>query len=371
VGIRLSLDARKLTDYGIGTYLSHLLAGLGRRPEVQLTAVVRPGHEDRVMALAPDARVVTVRARGYGIAEHLQMPAALWRERPDLVHIPHYVIPALAPPPVVATVHDVIQLFYPPRSRPMLASLYMRVDQRSALRRARSVITVSRTSRRDIVNLFRSDPKRLDVVPNGVEEGLKDRPAEELLGEVKSRYALRLPLVLVVANDKPHKNLDVVLRAFHLARRSHGLPAQLVLVGGVGEDHRLARRAEHMGLKDQIRCLGRIPQSHLHALYHLSAVLLHMALYEGFGLPVLEAMRVGVPVITSNIGAMREIGDGAARMVNPLDQTEIASALNRVLVDDPERKRMVDAGHRRADSLTWERTIEGTLDSYRKALGEG
>lgn len=369
MGIRLSLDARKLTDYGIGTYLSHLLAGLGKRSEVQLTAIVRPGHEERVTAMAPEARVLTVRARGYGFSEHLRMPAVLWRERPDLVHVPHYVIPALTPRPVVATVHDVIQLFYPPRSRPWLASLYLRVVLRSALRRARRVITVSRTSRRDLVNLFGADPERLDVVPNGVEEGLRQRPSEEVLDDVKSRYDLRLPLVLVVANDKPHKNLDVVLRGYHLARRRHALPAQLVMVGGVGEGHRLALRAERLGLKRQIRCLGRIPQPHLHALYHMSSVLLHAALYEGFGLPVLEAMRAGLPVITSNLGAMREIGEGAARLVNPLDEAEIASALDRVLVDDPLRRRMVDAGRRRADSLTWERTIEGTLDSYRQALG--
>jgi alpha-1,3-rhamnosyl/mannosyltransferase len=371
VGMRLALDARKLTDYGIGTYLSYLLAGLATRSEVELSVVVRPGHEERVTAMAPRAHVLTVSARGYGVAEHLRVPATLWRERPDLVHVPHYVVPAAVPGPVVVTVHDVTQQFYPPRARPQLATLYLRVVLRSALRRARRVITVSRSSRRDLINLFGAAPERLEVVPNGVDEVLGKRPTSEVLDAVKEQYGLRAPLVLVVANDKPHKNLDLMLRSFHLARRTHRFPGQLVLVGGVSEDHVLAHRAHRLGIADHVRCLGRIPQQHLHALYHMSALLLHVALYEGFGLPILEAMRAGLPVVTSNYGAMREIGEGVARLVNPLDVNEVAAALQRVLVDDPFRRRMVEAGRRRADTFSWERAVDGTVDAYRQALGEG
>ena len=370
MGIRLALDARKLTDFGIGTYLNHLLFGLGQRSEVELTAVSHPEHEERIQELAPNARVITVSARGYSVSEHFQLPAALWRERPDLVHVPHYVVPALKPGPVVVTVHDVIQLFYPPRSRPHLASLYLRVVLGSALRRARRVITVSRNSRRDLINLFGADPERLVVVPNGVDEQLGRRPPAEVLEDVKKRHRLRPPLVLVVANDKPHKNLDVVLRSFHLARRDHGVRAQLIMVGGVDESHPLLRRAERLGLGEDTRGLGRIHQSDLHALYHLSAVLLHVSLYEGFGLPILEAMRAGLPVVTSNLGAMRELGEGSARLVNPLDVAEVAGALERVLVDDLLRRRMIEGGRKRADQLTWDRTVEGTVDAYRQALGE-
>lgn len=368
--MRLALDARKLTDYGIGTYLSHLLTGLAHHPEVQLTAVVRAGHEERVGAMVPHARVLPVSARGYGVMEHLRLPAALWREHPDLIHIPHYVVPAMLPGPVVVTVHDVIQLFYPPARHRQLASLYLRVVMRSALRRARRVITVSRTSRRDLINLFGADPERLEVVPNGVDPSLGVRPSSAELDAVKQRYGLRAPLVLVVANDKPHKNLDMVLRAWHLACRRHGVPGQLVLVGGVDAEHPLAQRVERLGLSDQVVPLGRVPQAHLKALYHMSAVLLHVALYEGFGLPVLEAMRAGLPVITSNLGAMREIGEGSARLVNPLDVEETAAAVARVLVDDPLRRRMIEAGRRKADALTWGRMVEGTVETYRRALGE-
>ncbi len=103
----------------------------------------------------------------------------------------------------------------------------------------------------------------------------------------------------------------------------------------------------------------------------MAAVLLHISLYEGFGLPILEAMGAGLPVVTSNVGAMRELGEDAARLVNPLDVDEVASAVEQVLVDDPLRQRMVEAGRRRAERLTWERTVDKTVEAYRRALGEG
>ncbi len=369
--MKLAVDARKLTDFGIGTYLCSLLAGLEERRDVDLTVVIRPGHENRIGELAPSARVLTSSAGGYSLAEHIQMPAALWREGVDLVHIPHYVVPALAPRPIVTTVHDVIQLFYPPDGRTNLALFYLRVMLRSALRRSRVVITVSRTSRRDLINLFSADPGRLVVVANGVDPDLGARPSPTEVEALKEFYGLQAPLVAVVANDKPHKNLDVVLRSYHLAVRRHRIPGQLVFVGGVEPSSRLAARADRLGLTDRVRFLGRVPQSHLRALYHVAAVLLHISLYEGFGLPVLEAMGAGLPVVTSNVGAMRELGEDVARLVNPLDVDEVAGAIEQVLVDDPLRQRMVEAGRRRAERMTWERTVDKTIEAYRRAVGEG
>jgi len=367
--MRLAIDARKLTDFGIGTYLCSLLRGMEARRDVELSVVARPGHEGRVNELAPSARVLSVAARGYSMAEHVQMPATLWREGVDVVHIPHYVVPAFSPRPIVTTVHDVIQLFYPPEERATLALFYLRMVLRSALRRSRVVITVSRTSRRDLISLFSADPGRLMVIPNGVDPELAARPSPSEVEALKEFYGLQAPLVAVVANDKPHKNLDVVLRAYHLAVRRHRIPGQLVFVGGVEPSSRLAARAARLGLTDRVRFLGRVPQSHLRALYHVAAVLLHISLYEGFGLPVLEAMSAGLPVVTSNVGAMRELGEDVARLVNPLDVDEVASAVEKVLVDDPLRRRMVEAGRRRAERLTWERTVDKTVEAYRRALG--
>ncbi len=366
--MRLALDARKLTDFGIGTYLGQLIRGLGERSDIDLLLLGAPEHEARIMSITENARFIPVAASGYSMREHLRLPTALWREPVDLVHLPHYVAPIWMPCPFVVTVHDVIQIFYPPQDRPRLALLYVKIMIGSAMRRAREVITVSRASRRDLVQLFGIDRGRVSVVPNGVDDALGTRPSTEVIDSIKARYRLKSPLILVIGNDKPHKNLDLALRAFHLACRRHGIPGQLVFVGGLDNDNRFADRTRRLGIEDRVRFLGRIPFDDLRALYHVAAVQLHVALYEGFGLPILEAMRAGLPVITSNLGAMLEIGEGSARLVNPLDVNEVAAAIEQVLVDDPLRRRMIEAGRKKADILTWQRMVEKTMLVYQKAV---
>jgi alpha-1,3-rhamnosyl/mannosyltransferase len=367
-GLAVGVDARKLTDYGIGTYVGNLLKGFSLRPEIDLTILARAGHEDRIAAIAPGAKVISVSAREYSIAEHYRVPAVLWREKIDVFHVPHYVVPFAIRHPVIATVHDVIQLYYPPQRRTHLALTYLRLVMGSTLRRARRVITGSLSSRGDLVKVFGADASKVDVVANGVDPDLAHRPPHEELEELKERMGLRPPLILVVANDKPHKNLDTVLRAYHLGVRTHGFPGQLVFAGGVKPDGRLARKAAGLGIDERIRFVGRVSSADLARLYHLSAVLLHIALYEGFGLPILEGMQAGLPVITSNVGAMQELGEGVARLVNPLDVQEVARVIERVLVDDPLRRRMIESGKVRAGKMSWEKTVDGTIAVYRKVV---
>jgi len=366
--VRLALDARKMTDFGIGTYVHHLMQGLGLEENIELTALIRPGQENRALELAPNAKLIPVRAPEYSLQELYRIPAALRHQRYDLLHFPHYVIPWGVRSPIIATVHDVIQLFYPPRNKEQVALWYMRKMMSSTLRRARRILTVSRSSRRDLIRIFGADRKKIRVIPNGVDAGLEKRPSPDFLDELKKNHDLKPPLVLVVGNDKIHKNLQGALRSFHLAVRRHQIPGQLVFVGGVDEDSNLGNRARGLNLGERVRFLGRVSSRELHGLYHLSAILLHVALYEGFGLPILEAMLAGLPVITSNLGAMVELGEGIARLVNPMDVQETARALSRVLVDDPLRRRMIESGRNFARTLSWERCICDTINVYREVL---
>lgn len=366
--IRLALDARKMTDFGIGTYVHHLLEGLAAEEEISLTAIIRPGQEKRTLELAPEARLLPASAEEYSLRELHGIPRILRGGTFDLVHFPHYVVPWGIRPPVVSTIHDVIQLFYPPRNKTRLALWYMRLMMSSTLRRSQRIITVSRSSRRDLIRIFGADRKKLRVVPNGVDPHLEERPSREFLEALKKKYDLRPPLILVVGNDKAHKNFQNALRSFHLAIRDLDTPGQLVFVGGLGKDSNLAGRAAELGLGERTRFLGRVGSDELHGLYHLSAILLHIALYEGFGLPILEAMLAGLPVITSNLGAMVELGEGIGRLVNPMDVQEISKVLSSVLVDDPLRRRMIEAGRKFARTLSWDRCIRDTMNVYREVI---
>ncbi len=369
MALKVGIDARKLTDFGIGTHIEGLVTRLAARRDLRLFLLVREEHAERARQLAPGATIRPVAAAGYTIRELFEVGLAFRGQELDVVHIPHYVLPVWLPAPAVVTIHDVIQLLYPPRDRRPGALLYLRHMMRRALRRARRVVTVSRTTRNDLLELFGGRSDRIEVIPNGVDEAFFERPPREVLERLRERYGLRPPVILVVANDKPHKNVDTALRAFHRAVRVHGIPGQLVFVGGFPPDGRLASIARHMGLGDRVAFTGRVPRDDLVGLYHMAALLLHVALYEGFGLPILEAMAAGVPVITSNLGAMRELGEGVATLVEPLDVFGIAATLERVLVDDPLRRRMIEAGRRRARDLSWDRAAEAMVAVFRKAAG--
>lgn len=371
VAVRIGLDARKLTDYGIGTYVEALAAELARGSDFDLVLAVRSGMEATADRCAPGAKVVPSSARGYGLRELYELPRLFRKHTVDLIHVPHYVLPPFMPAPTVATVHDLIPLLYPPQHRRRLALLYLRLMMGSTLRRARRVITVSRASKKDLCEVFNVDPSRIHVVHNGVDPALFERPDESRLETIKQRYGLRPPLLIVVGNDKPHKNVETAVRSFHRAVRRHRIPGQLVIVGGFSEQGPLGRMAARLGMEERIRFTGWVPDADLVALYHLASVLVHLSLYEGFGLPILEAMAAGLPVITANIGAMREVAAGSARLVHPLDVHEVADALERVLVDDSMRRRMIEAGRRRANELSWKRSAAETARVYRQVLGEG
>lgn len=370
MALKVGIDARKLTDFGIGTHIEGLVTALAARRDLKLSLVVREEHVQRAADLAPEARLRPVRAGGYTARELLEVSLAFRGQQLDVVHLPHYVVPFALPAPAVVTIHDIIQLLYPPRERRFRALLYLRLMVRRALKRARRIVTVSRSSRNDLVAIFGGRRDRIDVIPNGVDQIFFERPPKAFLEGIRERYGLRPPLVLAVGNDKPHKNAEAILQGFNRAVRFHGLPGQLVLVGGFPPGSRLGTAARRLGLADRVVLTGRIPKADLVGLYHLSSVLLHPALYEGFGLPILEAMAAGLPVVTSNLGAMRELGEGSARLVEPLDVLGIAATLERVLVDDPLRRRMIEAGRQKATEMTWERAAEATVAAYRRALGE-
>ena len=369
---RVGIDARKLTDFGIGSYIRNLLEAIAKRPESArylFRVYVRGSDRGAVPELPPRFEIVEEDSPGYSIAELTRFAWRLRRDRLDLFHATHYVIPPLARARAVVTIHDIIHVLYPQFLPNRVALLYARVMIRRALRRADRIITVSNNSKRDLVDYFGIPPARIEVVYNGVAARFRaDIPWAER-DRVARKYALPRPYLLFLGGEKPHKNVRNVLRAFAEARRARELPHALVLAGPMPRNRsRVEALIAALDLTALVARPGVVPEEDLPGLFAGADAFLYPTLYEGFGLPVAEAMACGVPVLTSSTSALQEIAGGYAYLVDPMDVDAIARGIVDLATDPARRAEYAELGKRRAADFSWDRAAEQTLRVYAQVL---
>jgi glycosyltransferase involved in cell wall biosynthesis len=368
--VRIAIDARKLRDYGIGTYVRNLLRHLSRLDH-STEYVVLCQHRDCAITqeLGENFRTVSESSPAYSIREQFKVPLDLSRERPDLFHAPHYVLPPLTPCKSVVTIHDCIHLRFPQYLPNRLAYAYARASMWIATHRATRVLTVSEASKRDILEFFHVPERKIDVIPNAIDECFNQVPAEEEVAMVRERYQLDDPFVLYAGNIKPHKNLERLIEAFHTFRRRGFDDVKLLIIGDQISKYATLRHAVHrLKLHKYVRFLGFVPDRTLAVLYRLAAVFVFPSLYEGFGLPPLEAMASGTPVITSNVSSLPEVVGDAALLIDPYDPEAIADAIRQVLSDSSLREDLRDRGFARARHFSWERSITRVREIYDEVI---
>jgi glycosyltransferase involved in cell wall biosynthesis len=371
--VKIAIDARKWRDYGIGTYVRNLvrhLALIDRETSYFLLCdkVDAPTLRD----LADNFTPVVESAAGYGLREHVSIPAQLRRLGAHLFHSPHYVLPLLCRTPAVVTVHDCIHLLFPEYLPSRFAFTYARHMMGSAIRRSAMVLTVSEASRRDILRFYPdADPEKLRVVPNAIDPALLEDPGEEEKERVRERYRIRERFVLYAGNIKPHKNLERLIAAFGRLRQRPGFDdVKLLIIGDeVNRYPSLRRAVEAAGVRQDVRFFGFVPDRTLAALYRMAAAFAFPSLYEGFGLPPLEAMACGTPVLTSQVSSLPEVVGDAALLVDPTDVAQIAHGLERLLSDRPLRAELTARGRMRARSFSWERSVRAIHEGYMRILG--
>jgi glycosyltransferase involved in cell wall biosynthesis len=373
--LRIGIDARKLTDFGIGSYVRNLVEAIALRPEAAQYAfrVYVPEADLGVLAPLPsNFDVIEENAPGYSVSELTGFAWRLQRHRLDLFHATHYVIPPLARARAVVTIHDIIHVLYPQFLPNRAAQLYARVMIRRALKRADRIVTVSYNSKRDLVDYFGIAPSRIDVIYNGVASRFRpDVPAAER-DRVAMRYGLPRPYLLFLGGEKPHKNVRNVLRAFAEARRDGPLPHVLVLAGPMPTNRsRVEALISALDLDTHVFRPGIVPEEDLPGLFAGADAFLYPTLYEGFGLPVAEAMACGTPVLTSSTSALQEIAGGYAYLVDPMDVDAIARGIRDLATDPARRAEFADLGRRRAADFSWDRAAAETLRVYAEALGGG
>jgi glycosyltransferase involved in cell wall biosynthesis len=368
----IGLDARKIRDFGIGTYVRNLVQALAEVDhENRYVLFTRTPPESPLLADLPDNfRVVQERAPVYSLREMVALSWKLLRLRIDLYHATHYVLPAVVPCRVVVTIHDIIHLLYPEFLPSRLAFVYAQRMIRRSLARGNRVIAVSQNTKADLMEYFEVDGTKIEVVYNGVDDAFRRRVPNEERDAILGSLGVRRPYVLFVGNPaKPHKNLDNVVKAYARAREIQPFDAPLVCVGDrSGAGFKIRQRAEQLGIGDRVQLLGHVADEALPAIYQGAALFLYPTLYEGFGLPVAEAMASGVAVITSNTSALKEIAEGYGHLVDPLNVEAMAKAIAQSMADEEHRKALAKLGLRRAEDFRWRRAAERTLGIYQAAL---
>ena len=364
--MRIGIDARKLHDFGIGTYIRNLLRELARLDQQSdFVLLCRPGDADAIRGLGENFRPVIARAANYSVTEQLTIPLLLRREGVTLFHAPHYVLPPLVHCRSVVTIHDCIHLMFPQYLPNRMALRYARASIAMAARRATRVLTVSESSKTDIMRFFGTDPSKIDVIYNAYDERFGIEPNADAVERVRERYQLHDQFVLYAGNVKPHKNLERLIEAFHIVR-DRGLDhLKLVLIGDDISKYASLRRAVHRHqLHKYVRFLGYLHEDTLAVMYRLASVFVFPSLYEGFGLPPLEAMVSGTPVVTSNVSSLPEVAGDAAVLVNPYDPEAIADGIHRVLTNDRLRLELRQKGLARARQFSWEASVRRVREIY-------
>jgi glycosyltransferase involved in cell wall biosynthesis len=367
--MRVAIDARKLHDFGIGTYIRNLLRHLARLDrESEFVLLVSRDDLGIATQLGQNFRTVLEPSPNYSFREQIHIPWSLRRERPDVFHAPHYVLPVAVRCRSVVTIHDCIHLMFPQYLPNRLAYAYARASMWSAARKASRILTVSEASKRDILHFFDVPPDKIEVVYNAIDERFWNRPDEGEVGRVRERYQLNSRFVLYVGNIKPHKNLVRLIKAFDLVRKEPGLEdVKLLIIGDEISKLPALRRAVHSHkLHKEVRFLGYVRDETLAILYRLASAFAFPSLYEGFGLPALEAMASGTPVLTSNVSSLPEVAGDAAVLVDPHSVSDIAAGLVRILTDPVLAADLSRRGLVRARDFSWERSVARTREIYRQ-----
>ncbi len=359
--LRIAVDGLPLCvrSAGVATYTRELLAALAEQLDAEIQVFCPPWPRPRF----PDtpSRLRLRRSPAYPLVmEHplpslaglLQLEAALGEV--DVFHSTAYALPRRRRCPVVCTVHDLALLRYPHLGTAPMRSLVERTV--AQLAEVDMVIAVSQATRDDLIELGNVDPQRVRVVYNGVAPHFQPI----------SRSAPATPYVLHVGTIEPRKNLANLMRGFAIAIARENLPHHLVLAGADGwGDEDLPALAAQLGIADRIDRRGWVDPTQLPDLYGSAAVFAYPSLYEGFGLPVLEAMACGTPVLTSDRGALAEVAGSAALLCNPNDPESIARGLTEILTDRDRAATLTDRGRERASQFSWTRCATETLRVYR------
>lgn len=386
MALRIAIDVRHIRDFGIGTYIRNLLRALAEidnTNEYFLTALEEAKHE--FASLPPNFHTQVYPRSDMDRLDQIAYPLFLRKLSPDLTHIPLARVPLLMPRPYVVTIHDMSSLIFSDASG--LREDWRMFRFRRALKGAACVIAVSAATRRDVENIIGISTRHIHQVYSAPDPKFLDHhaPVDARVGgpnaweqeqrRMLERYNINYPFLLYAGRIRPHKNLPRLIEAFAVVRgelEHHPVykDLRLIIIGDEISKHPEVRRSVIQSrVESCVRFLGFVPFDTLKLFYSAATAFVFPSLYEGFGLPPLEAMATGTPVVCSNVSSLPEVVADAAMIVNPENVFDMARGIREVLLDDNIRDRLIRGGYDRVRQFNWRRTAEQVLEIYNEVAG--
>jgi glycosyltransferase involved in cell wall biosynthesis len=371
--VTIAIDVRRIRDFGVGTYIRNLLQALATiGSNHSYVLICSPGDVTQFAGLPPNFRTVAYARKDSSRLDHFSLPRLLRSLNVHLTHIPFHRVPLFLPKPYVVTIHDLSSLFFDEASGLLHQAHVFRL--RRGLERAARIIAVSGATERDVTNLTPTAAERIRLIYNAPDPQFSPAPgARDAARErhrILERYQIRYPFLLYAGSIRPQKNIPRLIEAFAVARgrlENHRgyRDIRLIIIGDEISRHPDVRRAVIVSrVENCVRFLGFVPFDTLRVFHELATAFVFPSLYEGFGLPPLEAMASGTPVIASTASSLPEVVGGAAMLVNPENVFDIARGITEVLLDDKLRQDLIVKGRRQARKFSWTRTAEQVVRLY-------
>jgi glycosyltransferase involved in cell wall biosynthesis len=363
----VAIDARMLGFSGIGTYIQNLLENYARmdcdlsfRLACPLEESVREFGSDRFTWIRADAPI-------YSLRKQWQIPRVA--KGSDLLHCPHYNIPCFYRGRLLVTIHDLTHIMDRTFRRTLASLVYARPMLAIASRKADHIITVSEFTKRQIVDRLRVPPEKVTVIYHGVSSHFRVCDRDEAFRAASSALQLRRPYLLYIGALKPHKNIPTLIRAFALLRGRRKVEHQLLIVGDDPKwKEGLVSLCSQLGIAGHVSFFPHVAHAILPEVYAAADLMVMPSFIEGFGLPVLEAMACGTPVVCSRAASLPEVGGDAVEYFEPPSVEDLAAAMEGVLSSTERQAELRRKGLERSKLFSWEECARRTLEVYRKVL---
>jgi len=369
-----------MTEFGVGTYIRNIVRTLCRIDNENQYFLIGPAAKvQEIAALPANFHNVPTEAPERTLQGYREFRTALKGLHCDLVHVPNlFSVPRFMPCPYIMTVHDMLEHMSRARRQPGFWGTWQLEMTRRVLQGAARVFAVSNFTRTEIEKIFAIPSHRIEVAYNAIDERFLHGHATVAEREViAQRYQVTYPFLLYAGRITPHKNVVRMIEAFsalkaELDKEQLYPDLKLIIIGDdLSGNPDLRRTVIRSGVQNDVRFLGFVPIEVLRIFYDAAKIFVFPSLYEGFGLPPLEAMAHGTPVVTSNASSLPEVVGNAAVLVNPENVFEIMRALHRVLTDQPLRERMKERGYKQVTKFSWEGSVRRVLEVYRQVASDG